>query len=95
MADVLRISRSRDDFLRLVEEALGERDQDAPRRRQACLERRHVARSGLERIARRYKPPQLVEIELPKGMEADPAMPGMGRVERSAKEPDARHSKCS
>ena len=37
MADVLRIARSRDDFLRLVEEALDEQDEDAPRRRQAAV----------------------------------------------------------
>ena len=37
MADVLRIARSRDDFLRLVEEALDEHDEDAARRRQAAV----------------------------------------------------------
>jgi glycosyltransferase involved in cell wall biosynthesis len=37
MKDVLRIARSRDDFLRLVEDALSERDEDAPRARQAAV----------------------------------------------------------
>ncbi|MGB7924840.1 MAG: glycosyltransferase, partial [Pyrinomonadaceae bacterium] len=37
MKDVLRIARSRDDFLRLVEDALDERDKDAPRARQAAV----------------------------------------------------------
>jgi hypothetical protein len=37
MKDVLRIARSRDDFLRLVEEALNERDHDAARARQASV----------------------------------------------------------
>jgi nicotinamide riboside kinase len=37
MADVLRIARSRDDFLRLVEEALDERDEEAVRQRQAAV----------------------------------------------------------
>ncbi|HEY0385189.1 MAG TPA: glycosyltransferase, partial [Pyrinomonadaceae bacterium] len=38
MKDVLRIARSRDDFLRLVEEALGERDDcEAARARQSAV----------------------------------------------------------
>lgn len=37
MSDVLRIARSRDDFLRLVEEALRENDQTARERRQAAV----------------------------------------------------------
>jgi glycosyltransferase involved in cell wall biosynthesis len=37
MGDVLRIARSRDEFLRLVEEALGENDPLAPSRRQAAV----------------------------------------------------------
>ena len=37
MSDVLRIARSRDDFLRLVEEALRESDQTARDRRQAAV----------------------------------------------------------
>ena len=37
MGDVLRIARSRDEFLRLVEEALGETDPLAPSRRQAAV----------------------------------------------------------
>jgi glycosyltransferase involved in cell wall biosynthesis len=37
MRDVLRIARSRDDFLRLVEEALNEQDQEAARARQASV----------------------------------------------------------
>ena len=37
MSDVLRIARSRDDFLRLVEEALRENDPEASRRRQAAV----------------------------------------------------------
>ncbi|MGH9903185.1 MAG: hypothetical protein ACRD68_15365, partial [Pyrinomonadaceae bacterium] len=37
MGDVLRIARSRDDFLRLVEDALREKDAEAARRRQAAV----------------------------------------------------------
>ena len=37
MKDVLRIARSRDDFMRLVEEALGETDPEASSRRQAAV----------------------------------------------------------
>ncbi|MGH9941667.1 MAG: glycosyltransferase [Pyrinomonadaceae bacterium] len=37
MSDVLRIARSREDFLRLVEEALGESDGDAARSRQESV----------------------------------------------------------
>ena len=37
MRDVLRIARTRDDFLRLVEEALNENDAAAPARRQAAV----------------------------------------------------------
>jgi glycosyltransferase involved in cell wall biosynthesis len=37
MRDVLRIARSREDFFRLVEDALGEDDEDAARRRQASV----------------------------------------------------------
>ena len=37
MSDVLRIARTRDDFLRLVEEALGEDDPEAAVRRQAAV----------------------------------------------------------
>jgi glycosyltransferase involved in cell wall biosynthesis len=37
MKDVLRIARSRDDFLRLVEEALDERDEAAARARQSAV----------------------------------------------------------
>jgi glycosyltransferase involved in cell wall biosynthesis len=37
MRDVLRIARSRDDFLRLVADALDERDAEAPHRRQAAV----------------------------------------------------------
>ena len=37
MSDVLRIARSRDDFLRLIEEALGENDSEAGIKRQAAV----------------------------------------------------------
>ena len=37
MKDVLRIARSRDDFIRLVEDALNEQDPEASRRRQAAV----------------------------------------------------------
>jgi len=37
MSDVLRIARSRDDFFRLIADALNETDADAPRRRQAAV----------------------------------------------------------
>ncbi len=37
MADVLRIARSREQFLSLVEDALNETDADAARRRQAAV----------------------------------------------------------
>ena len=37
MSDVLRIARSRQDFFRLVEEALGERDPEAKAKRQAAV----------------------------------------------------------
>ncbi len=37
MGDVLRIARSRDEFFRLVEEALQENDPDAVLRRQASV----------------------------------------------------------
>src|SRR5918999_3930545 len=37
MRDVLRIARSREDFLRLVEDALGERGEEAARARQAAV----------------------------------------------------------
>jgi glycosyltransferase involved in cell wall biosynthesis len=37
MRDVLRIARSREEFFRLVEDALAETDADAPRRRQASV----------------------------------------------------------
>jgi glycosyltransferase involved in cell wall biosynthesis len=37
MRDVLRIARSQDDFLRLIQEALDERDEDAGRARQAAV----------------------------------------------------------
>jgi len=38
MRDVLRIARSREDFFRLVEDALAESDPEAPRRRQRAVE---------------------------------------------------------
>lgn len=38
LSDVLRIARSREDFFRLVEDALAETDADAPRRRQASVQ---------------------------------------------------------
>lgn len=60
MRDVLRIARSRDDFLRLVEEALGEEGTEAPRARRAAVatgtwDARAEWVSGLieERLARR------------------------------------------
>ena len=37
MRDVLRIARSRDDFLTLIQEALNENDPNAPRKRQAAV----------------------------------------------------------
>jgi len=37
MRDVLRIARTRDDFLRLVEEALGENDPAMKEKRQAAV----------------------------------------------------------
>jgi hypothetical protein len=37
MKDVLRIARSREEFLKLVDEALTETDQSLPRRRQAAV----------------------------------------------------------
>jgi glycosyltransferase involved in cell wall biosynthesis len=39
MSDVLRIARSRDDFLRLVEDALDERGEEGARARQAAVAR--------------------------------------------------------
>jgi glycosyltransferase involved in cell wall biosynthesis len=39
MRDVLRIARSREDFLRLVEDALDDKDEDAARRRQDAVRR--------------------------------------------------------
>jgi hypothetical protein len=37
MSDVLRIARTRDDFLRLVDEALADKDAEAAMKRQASV----------------------------------------------------------
>src|SRR6185437_15125357 len=60
-------------------------------RGQARLERRHVGRALLQRIAGRDQPPDLVEAERAHRLEADVPMPAMRRVERAAEETDAGH----
>jgi hypothetical protein len=66
-------------------------DRRAPRHRarrcQAGIERRH-ARPGFEWVLRAHQPPDLVEPEPPQRFEGEMAMAAMGRVERSAEQPD-------
>ncbi len=64
LSDVLRIARTREEFFRLVEEALAERDAGAARRRQAAVQSgtwdaRAEWASGLieEALAKRHNPP--------------------------------------
>jgi hypothetical protein len=54
---------------------------------QALGEGRHAARL-LERVLRRDQPPHLVEAEPAQGLETDPVMALMGRIERAAEQPD-------
>ena len=56
------------------------------------LERRHVGRALLERVAGRDQPPDLVEPERAHRGKADMPVPAMRRVERPAEETDARHA---
>ena len=63
-----------------------------PRRGHPRGHRRHVLRSSLKRVARRNQPPDFVEPERVERREADPAVPAVGRIERSAEESDAHHA---
>lgn len=59
-----------------------------PRRCHARLERRHAG-LVLERIAGRDHPPHFVQIERAQGMERQPPMPAMRRIERAPEKSDA------
>src|SRR5688500_1029479 len=62
-------------------------DRSPPRHRsggiEPRLERRHLL-AGLERVAGRDQPPDLVEAEGVDGGKADPAMPAVRGIERAA-----------
>ncbi len=59
-----------------------------PRRGHARLERRH-ARLVLQRVTGRNHPPHLVKIECTDGMQRQPPMPTMRRIERAPEKSDA------
>lgn len=59
-----------------------------PRRGHARLERRHAG-LVLQRIAGRDHPPHFVEIERAQGMQRQPPMPSMRRIERASQKSDA------
>src|SRR4051812_10951923 len=58
----------------------------------AGFEWRHIPGALLERIARRNEPPDFIEVQGTKRLQADVPMPPVRRVERAAKEADARHT---
>ena len=61
-------------------------------RREPGSERCHIVRAFLERIAGRDQPPHLVEPERPHRCQTDVPVPGVGRIEGSAEQADARHT---
>ena len=63
----------------------------SPRRSEPGVIGRHILAALLERIARRDQPPYLVEAERTNGLKADPPVPAVGRIERTAEKADARH----
>ncbi len=70
----------------------GHANRSAPRqalgRRKAHLERSHVGRIRLERIARRHEPPCFIQTKRPDRVQCHTPVPAMRRIERSAEQPD-------
>ena len=62
---------------------------EAPRRGQTLFERRHTV-LRFKRVLRRDQPPEFIQIEPFDGLKANMKMAFMRRIERAAKQADAR-----